>query len=41
MVAGGAGLIEDGLDVDSLGIVYVIGFVTAGLALVPLAASLW
>jgi len=39
LLAGGANAIEDGFGVKSLGTLYVVGFMTACLALLPLAAT--
>ncbi len=40
-VAGGANAIEDGFGVSAGGMLYVVGFLTAWLSLLPLAATLW
>lgn len=39
LLAGGANAIEDGFGVKSLGTLYVVGFMTAWLAFLPLAAT--
>ncbi len=40
LVAGLANAIEDGLGVQALGTFYVVGFLTAGISLLPLAVRL-
>lgn len=40
LVAGAANAAEDGFEVSSMGTLYVVGFLTGGLALLPLAATL-
>jgi hypothetical protein len=40
LVAGLANAIEDGFGVKALGTLYVVGFLTAGISLLPLAATL-
>ena len=41
IVAGVANLLEDGLGMKGFGVVYVAGFLTALLSLLPLAVTLW
>lgn len=41
LLAGGANAIEDGFGVKALGTLYVVGFMTAWLALLPLAVTFW